>query len=350
MILYFALIALPIIGSVEFGGRGRRGAWLATWLVYVVFVGFREHVGMDWNNYLAIHAKVSQMDFATAVCRPEPLSYALFWVSTTCGSEFLLTNCVASVIFCAGLFSLAATTARPWIAVIAATPYLVVAVGLSAVRQSMAIGVIFLLVAHHRRIGFVGRVLMCLTAGAFHSSALAALALVCAGARVSPVLRVAIPATALALTYHYSSLSESLNEVVAGYQATYLGEGGVLSPGAIVHMGMMWLPAIVYLTMRNRLRVDPEQESFLLMSSLSALGLVGLYFVNSTAGSRMALYFYFLPMYVYPMCIRGAGREYRSGWTGFICTGHVAVMWVWLEFANNSHAFRPYRCYLLNDI
>ena len=142
MLAYFYFLVVPSLGV--FLGRGLAHRLLLTFLfvLLVLAVGLRDHVGMDWNNYLAIQFQMEGSSFWQILSSMEPGYGLLAWFSSQLGWGVYGANVAGAIIFTFGLFSYARTTKNPFLAIYIAIPYLVFVVAMSASRQTIAIGLI----------------------------------------------------------------------------------------------------------------------------------------------------------------------------------------------------------------
>ena len=173
---YFLLLSVPMLASmvVAIERRPRAVGWLwmlPVFALYLVFVGWRNWTGSDWYSYQAIHSRVLNQTFLETMSEAEPLSYGLFWLTRYFGYGFHLSNAIAAFIFLGGVFAFAMQTPNPFLAVVVASPFLVIVMGMSALRQSMAIGVLFLLFSIWRRTNLAVRLGLIGLAALFHLSA-----------------------------------------------------------------------------------------------------------------------------------------------------------------------------------
>ena len=172
MIPYFILLLIPSVFALANTRRLALGPWYMTFVIYVIFVGFRVDVGPDWLQYRRIHDGLAYIDVWEVLTKVEPLSHLVFWVSENSGFENYLSNVVAALIMMGGVFSFARRTANPWVALISVTPYFIIVIGMSGIRQAMAAGVMLFLFARWEQYSFVRRGLYILVAALFHTSAL----------------------------------------------------------------------------------------------------------------------------------------------------------------------------------
>jgi hypothetical protein len=277
MLAYFLLLSVPaffVLGDF----RTNNFAMLLVFVVYLLFVGFRYHVGMDWNNYEHIHQYMVSLTIDELMWRSEPLSYLLFWLSRDLTGGTLLTNFVAGLILVVGVFSFAWRTSDPWLSIIAATPYLVIAVGMSGVRQAMAMGIILLTLSLWYRVSMVTRIVLIFVAGGFHLSALSMLILVTLGLHIRPAYRAVLTGATVVAAGFILVRTDFADDRIPFYVESYVtGEEVVHSPGALLHLLLLVIPILLYWARRpyTVLRGHPTATSSRGGSASAPAGAVG---------------------------------------------------------------------------
>lgn len=332
----FALMAMT-------AGQRRPDAalWYSALCVLIAFVGLRHNVGMDWNNYLRMIAKISWLqnlgDFWVV---SEPL-YALFlWVGIESGGGIYVTNLITTTIFAVGLFRMAARMPEPWLALMASVPFLIVVVAMSANRQAAACGVIFWLIAYWDRRSFGARVALVILAAGFHTSALIMLIFVGFATQWRLWIKIVLSVLLIGVMVYLLQITGR-----AEYYDRLYGTGQTeltQSSGAMIHVAMVALPGMVVM-LRRRWR-----ETLLpinLYRQMAVISIVTLFMVPiaSAASGRIALYWYPVSLMVWsslPSIVPPKDRYLiRYG----IVLLMLGQMFLWLTFANSSHAHFPYR-------
>ena len=137
MFPYLAMLAAP--SSMALTGARRAGfLLLLVALFYWLMIGFRFQVGMDWNNYIFLYEQKKSLSLGALIFNREPGYGALIWTAAQLQWGTIFLNAVSGLIFCWGFFSFARRCPEPWIAVVVATPLLVVAFAMSGTRQSIS--------------------------------------------------------------------------------------------------------------------------------------------------------------------------------------------------------------------
>lgn len=317
-------------------------------IVLVLAIGLRQKVGMDWNNYLAIHYRLGGFDLEQALISTEPGFSLLAWNSERFGFGVYGTNMIAALIFVSGLFSFARTTRNDWMALSVAIPYLVVVVAMSAVRQTIAIGILFFVFANWRQSGLGKRIAWIVLASTFHLSAIFALAFVILESNLT-LLRKSIVVAIFSIVFIYILAATSQ---FSYYSELYIsssgGSGVVESSGALAHVLLIAFPGAIFLYFRKRWEYYfGENQMIFAMAVLSLVSIPGALFF-STAVDRMSLYLYALPLVVYaniPRLVSGFQAIYLKI---IIILGNFLLLYFWLEFANSAAAYLSYKNLIFN--
>lgn len=345
MLPYLSMLALPSYMTLYTKRKSLFGLGFC-FLVFLIFLGLRYEVGMDWNNYVVKHEQMRMIPLRFLLFGPEPLSNVLMWVSENYGFDVILSDIVSSLILLLGVFALAWRTPNPWLGVLAATPYLLLVMGLSILRQAPAIGLILFAISRWDTDRSWMKALWISLATLFHTSALIGFIVLMQGLKmrraVKVVLICVVGAPMIFVIFRLSAFSGSLEF----YQENYLGQDSIVSPGALMHMGLVWLPSAIFLLFREQLRDHVFDTRIVTVGAILALSTVVLYFISSTVGSRLILYFYFVPILVYPAVAAAADPERQGGILSLVIGLHFFVLIAWLLLANNAHAHFPYENFL----
>lgn len=345
---YFLMMALPSVAALV---RARAAGlfFLLVCLVYWVLVAFRFQVGMDWDNYILIqHGDyvLPNVHLGDIIARREPGFGLLSWFAAKIWGGIILVNVVSAAVFCTGFFLFARRCPEPFIAIVVATPLLVIAFAMSGVRQAIAIGIICALFASWDRRSLIARVGMVLLASLFHFSAVFVLVFIALAARLQPLVR----AAALGAVFLLIALTIYIDPTaVSAYSELYVsGQRKLEAPGAIAHVGVIASAALVYLMNRRRWARFVGRDPLQTQLAIAALLSVPFVIVSSVGAYRFALYLWPVAMYVWsgvPRMI--ATRPAQTFYRFLIVIASTTMLWGWLTFANNASAWRPYKSWLL---
>lgn len=341
MLIYFLLLLVPgLVGLVA--RRPGKGLAFGFFLgVVALVVGLRHKVGMDWNNYLAIHMKASLMTFSEALMSGEPGFSVLAWMSAQGGFGVYGSNLVAAIIFSVGLYVYSMRTANPWMALVGATPYLIVVVAMSASRQIIAIGVLLVVFALWEQKGVVWKAGLILMASLFHLSAAFALVFLVLESQRGMLVKIGL----IGGLAFFLAMSGAVSEHLAYYAEQYMGAGedAVDSAGALFHVLLIAAPGAWFLIYRRRWAERFGEDRVLSWMAVISLMALPAALVFSTAVDRMSLYLYPVVLSAYagiPSLF--SSRMNRAVVQVLIVLVNLLVLTIWLNYANSAFAYLPY--------
>ena len=335
MAIYYLLFLLALCA----GHRPFRESQHAIVLVAVamaVIVGIRFEVGGDWESYLRVYQRAEQYDLSKWYeVSTDPAYAGLNYISNRFGFGVLGVNLVCGSIMMCGIAWFAQTQEDPWLVFVAATPYLIVVVGMGYTRQSVAVGLeLMALVAlfDKKQIRFL---LFVAAAGAFHKSAFILLPLGCLGTesrgRWQYVLLI-VGATA--------GLYFLLQEETTGYVENYIESDHYSSSGALIRLAMSAVASVLALVFHRQF-FDNNSERFVWGSfALVTFLALGMTQISTTAADRLGIYLIPIQMLV---CGRINRLSPDSGVSLVVVTAYAFALFVWLNYATHAFAWIPYQ-------
>lgn len=311
------------------------------------FIALRYRIGPDWQSYDLIIAQMYHASLSKLTVNPEILSNLLYWIAGNGGGGIILLNTVGAISLMAGVAELARRTPYPWLALASALSYLVLVFGMSGVRQSIAIGLIFFGFAHYQNWGIARRIGWAALAAMFHTSGVffAFVAMLTLPLKLKHKLAIAVPL--LLLTLGLALRTDAFQSGIEKYYNSYFsGQYDIDSGGSLFHIAMVVWPALVYLAFRRKLDPFLFDRDLVLYLAIGALFLIPFNFVSTTAASRLGLYFFVVPIAVLPAICAALPRLAF----GFVYVGlfayQVAVASIWFSTGNMTEWYVPYRSYL----
>lgn len=348
MVPYLLMLGVP--AALTLGGvrKGRVTLFLVA-LFFWIMIGFRFQVGMDWNNYVGQFRYDFELrpdlELTDVLFRMEPGFALLNWIAAKTGAGVIFVHAVSALLFCWGFFRFAARCPEPFMAVVAATPLLVIAFAMSGMRQGIALGMILTLFAtwDERRVS--GRVLIVLFASLFHFSALFVLIFVALSARVPAGQKIlTVGATILALFL----IILAVPSTIQSYSELYVsGQRKLEAPGALAQIGVIASAAILYFVYRRRLLATIGDHPLYTHLAVAALLALPVALISSVGAYRFALYMWPMAMYVLsaiPATIERA--EARLAYRVTVVLAALGLLVGWLTQANSAWAWLPYKSWL----
>lgn len=347
MLPYWFLFALIAFGAALDGpGRHQSGrartdpALFFAAVLIAVMIGVRYHVGGDWWTYQRYYNFAALASFGQMFGLDDVGYQLLNWVVAHLGAGIWLTNLVCGIVFAWGLVALARTQPYPWLSVLIAVPYLIIVVAMGYSRQGVAIGILMAGIASLTRNRSILRYTLYVAAAAlFHRTAVVGLPLLLLGGRRNLLGNALIVVGGSVLLFDVL-LASSVDHFVTAYVTQQM-----TSQGAAVRVTMSLVPAVLFLVYRRRLGFTPDEEHIWRNLSYAALALLVALFATSasTVVDRLALYILPLQLAVLPR-IAGPIVSVRLG-KGLIIAYCLAIQFVWLNYAENSLYWIPYRVY-----
>lgn len=315
-------------------------AWALFMALYVFFIGLRHSVGMDWNNYLRMIVAVYQSHTWETVFDANEAGYrALLLLSSQMNLGIYGANFIGAIVMGAGIFKYSARAPWPWIALLAAIPYLSVVVGMSANRQAIAIGILLWACAEWDNRSMLWKSSLILLATLFHFSAISFFAFLVMGSQINRTVKIAMSGVLFLGLFAYMSASSHFQ-----YYSDVYGVGAdVHSSGALMHVSQNAFPALAALMMRKKYRDILLPTPLLKNMALVSVMLFPAALVSSVAAGRITLYMFPVSIYILSSAPRLLEpKSERPLYKMFISTLLFLVAFVWLSFANSRHGHVPY--------
>lgn len=331
-------------------GRVYPSIWISCFILIVIFVGLRNNVGMDWNNYLWMIQRANFGGWLQSLAVAEPGYATLLFISGKMGWGIYGAYTMGTIIFTAGLFKYARTTPYPWIALAVAFPYLITVIAMSGARQAVAIGVLFWLFGQWYNTSLLYRAGLILLATSFHASAIVFLLLITSDMQIRKPIRI-IVFLFIVIIVGFGILRSSSFDF---YQAAYISGGDsssrVESGGAMFHVilnaGPAALAMVLGASVKNRLLPDKLH----LKLAYASLLMIPVALVASTVASRFSVYLFPVSMMTvssFPNLSKNSDQ--RVLFKAMIGIFYAFVLFLWLGYATNAHAWRNYSNALFID-
>ena len=339
---YLLMLGVPSLFAFAAGRRLQAGFLLiATFLLFVGIIGLRYDVGPDWFAYSTHFDRFARMSWPEIIAEGEFGWSLVVLLLNEFGLGMTGMTVFSALIFCIGVFAIARSCQEPMLAVVAATPYLAIAVAMSGMRQAVAMGFVFMVLAAWYRWPLLVKAGMILLASTFHFSAVALLAVIAFESRLSLVQRVLIAvAIGAVVLYFVAGAGERLETYAQNYGA---GGGASDAQGALFHVLLTAGPALAYFFMRRRwIEVYGRIPVIDLFAGVGVAALLFVFFAP-TATDRMTLYFAGVALIIqanFPHLWQG--RVERSAVRTALIALNAAAMLTFLLAGNKAGSFVPY--------
>jgi len=347
----FAAGSAVVVGtrsaSIAYGMQSTRlnGAWIMVWLILTLLIGFRFEVGGDWFNYLRHVREAYFSNVYSALTHGDPAYRLLNLLAVRLGWGIAGVNVICACLFSAGLVYFCRGLPRPWLALTVAMPYLVTVVAMGYTRQGVALGLAMLGLVALTRSANLWFVFWVMFATAFHKSAIILLP-IAALATTRNKYWTALWVGVVTVLAYSAFLQDSVDTLYVNYiQAQYQ------SQGAFIRGAMNLVPACIYLVFNRRFHMRRVEANLWRWFSIISIALFisVVASVATTAVDRVALYMLPLQLVVFAYLpdILGSRGSRNTEFIGPVVLYYAAVLFVWLNYADNAYAWRPYRFYPL---
>ncbi len=344
-----AIAALASPGSKWFQVRGLSPGylhvgWFAALISLIIMVGFRYQVGGDWVNYFHFLYDVNGKSFVEVMQMTDPSYMLANWLSVQFDFSTIGVNVLCSILFSIGLIEFCRNLPRPWLGLTVAVPYTVIVVGMGYTRQGVAIGLAMLGFLALKRNSTFLFVFWVVIAATFHKTAVLLLPIAVLSNTKSRFQTAIWIAVTFAVAYTLL-LQESVDGLVQNYaQAQYQSEG------ALVRLLMNAFPAIILLWNSRKFNFSNSELSLWWWMAIISLVLLVAVSISpsSTAVDRIALYMLPLQLVVFANCPEALKSKAidQNFWVLIIIFYYACVLFVWLNFADNSLYWVPYKSFL----
>ena len=350
---YWIMFLLPAFGAIleqrlRLNARStflfQRQYSLFIWIIFPLFsllIGLRQEVGGDWGNYLRNFDLLRYDDLADVWIGSDPGYRLLEWISNQMGWGIYGVNLMSAVIFSMGLIWFCRHLPRPWLALAISVPYVVIVLGMGYSRQGLALACAMIGMVALSKSSNLGFVLWTLLGATFHKSAVLLLPLAGLAASRGRVF-VAIWVTAVMVVAYFLLLADS----VEALQQNYL-EAGYQSEGTLIRLTMNLIPALIFLIKGQKFYDIFSLSKIWFYLSLLSIAFMLLYYLSpsSAAVDRLALYALPLQMVIFsgiPDVFKSRNIS-SSTLVVIVLVYYCFVLFTWLNFANNSMYWIPYR-------
>lgn len=347
MAIYLIMFGLPLVFSF-YASRFERNLdnfiWTLVGIFYVIVIGFRHEIGVDWEAYKVHYNSVLDVPYFEALETTDPAYASLNWLIGMLGGEVYTVNLICAVIFIYGLIRFCRIQKAPWIALLIAQPVLIVIVGMSYTRQSAAVGLellalVWIINGNNRKF-----VMYMIAAALFHKTVIFLLPLVVLVSNKNRVVLL-LSILMLGIGLGYVLVADSLSDSLDLYVVQKLS-----SDGGIYRVALNFLPASLIFIYGNRKLASSNERNLWRSFAVLSFLLVPLINIAPTATDRLVMYLTPIQIFVFSN-IQG---WFKSSFTrfyilAFVILFYTVLLLVWLSFGNYTEYWVPYKMYFLDS-
>jgi len=343
--IYFLFALLAISMSNQKRVHTHIVVWLFVGIFLTLFIGWRHHVGGDWNNYLRRFQQVADLSFSATMGKSDPGYQLIVYIINDFGLSIYAVNFVSAMLFVTGLIVFLRKELNPWLGLTVAIPYLIIVVSMGYTRQGVAIGLVMWGLASLQKKKFLQFLLLIALATSFHKSAVLMIAFgmfTQGKGKFFKFIGVLVAGIGIWLSF--------IDDTSSALWKNYI-EKEMQSQGAFIRVVLNFIPALLLLTFHKKWKEHFNDYTLWMMIALASIvSLVAVKFA-STAVDRMALYFIPIQIVVYarlPFLLNE--RLSPKVTTIFIILFYALILFVWLHYAANAQYWIPYYNMLFLDL
>jgi hypothetical protein len=343
MIVYLAMLSftcLLALISVFMPKRWRIVRHFISFVGYgsmCIFIGLRDHVGADWDNYVGIFSDLANFRSPVIFLAVEPFYAFCNRLVYDAGGDVHLVNLICAFISLAGLYKFTRLVELDAnLVLFIAAPYLLFVIGMGYTRQSVAIGLALTGIGYLRH----GRDRMfyffVILAALFHYSAIVLAVLWW----LNSVKRTSVVIAAIAMGIPALFVLFSGGRIVR----LYLSQNEkIQSHGVGFRLLIIALGLLVVIAQRVRWARETEMRVMIFRGGIVLVLLTMLSLFLSTLADRLCLYLYFIYILGIGSVIRYALKPYKYLSLCFVVSLTYVMFFIWFSLSSfAASAWFPY--------
>jgi len=319
--------------------RANKVAWILVILVGTLFIGLRHEVGGDWLNYLQGVNDKSELPFWNwfSFTRGDPGYTLIAYLGSRFGMSIYGVNLICGFLVMSCLAHFARQQPYPWITILVAIPFFIIGINMGTVRQGLAVslGLVALTKLNQSSLKFCLYVSL---AFLVHKSAIILLLL----PFVKNISAKSILILAIIIIILYIILRS--NYAIETLVLSYLIDPDYQSSGALIRILVSLIPTVLMFIFWKDFSERYEDAWIFFWIGVGTIILFLLSPSLSTFADRMGYYTFPMQLAVWPRIIDIQNNRLmkESIYIGVILL-YLAMLFIWLNFANHSWAWVPYQ-------
>tara|TARA_Y100001978_G_scaffold112182_1_gene100082 strand:+ start:1662 stop:2738 length:1077 start_codon:yes stop_codon:yes gene_type:complete len=320
--------------------------------VFVLFIGFRDNIGCDWDGYKIIFKNISSTPIID-IFRSKSIFYDIGYIFITkivsLKFNFYINNLVISSIFTGSLFYFCSKLKRTYLALMISYPYYFLVIGMGPIRQSLAISFVMLAILFVYLKNIRGYFFSAIISSTFHHSAIFVNALFFT--LLSFFSRKSGKYILLSFYLIILILFILGKDFILTRILFYFNEYGIQvnpSRGVIFVWLINFLPSIIFLTNISKFKFNSDIKNLLFYYSFFEIILLPFIYINSTVTYRLLLYLFpnsiFITSHIPDINLFNLNE--KKSYFYLIIFSFLSLL-IWLKYAYHSYCWLPYQNIIL---
>ena len=334
---------LPLSFSVfsnKFDDKVKNLFWFFFKVSLILIIGLRHEIGVDWEAYIRLYDITVNQKLLEIIFKSDLAYVTLNWLVALFSGKVYTVNFLCSIFFVNGLFSFCRKQQTPFIAITVALPVLILIVGMSYTRQSVAVGfelfaLLALISGNNKKFLF-----LIIIATLFHFSAIFLLSLfafVSIRNKVYIIIGIIFIGALVVLGLEFQS-KEALVELYYNQKLT--------SDGGIYRIILNIIPAILILFYLKKSKLKVNEFNLWQTLSIMSLICIPLITIIPTATDRLFIYLIPVQIFVYSNLRLWFVNKYLIFIAEFgVVLFYFVLMFVWLLYGSYSEYWIPYKMF-----
>lgn len=351
MFVYIGVYIFLVMAAIIHGKRSRKKNIIIFYCSFLLlFMGTRFEVGCDFIGYLhRFLFEYDQFDLSYFITFKEPAFHILTATIRELDLGYMWLNISASAIYLFGIYHFSKLSDNPVMLIALFFPVMIVLLGMSGLRQMLAVGFVLLGLVSFTNKKTINTALFIGIGSLFHMSAIVFLPVAyLAGRKVS--LRKLILAVLVLGPVAVVVLSDRLGL----YQDRYISQiyGDMSASGGLLRFPLLLIPAFLFIKFRKKMKIFyPRTFELMSLYTLFTIALIPIALLSSFALHRFVYYvmpvsiltFISLSTVIFPKQSRKLGSMIPV-----IIYGVYFIGWFSLS-QHGATCYNPYQSYLFMD-
>ena len=331
-----------------------------------LFIGLRNEIGCDWEGYKKIFELTNcipnlgnnQCDFNSIGNTFDYLTFkevgfsSLNFIVKKFGGNYYYVKYISSLFFVIPLLYFCSNLKRPFLAILISYPYLITVIGLASIRQSIAIGFLMVCITELKRNKFYTYYLYNFLGNIFHYSSIIFIFLpLLIQEKESHKLKKVKKALIIILPFIFIFIFLSFflkdNYLIHQFNGYFNYPKTLPIKSTLIIWIMITIPSATILFNYKYFKSDDKNKFWRNFSIIGILMFFSIFF-NKIIALRSLLYFIPIKIYAFSNLteIKIFHKSPRMVYLAIIFFS-ISTLTIWLNFANHSYCYLPYKNLLL---
>ena len=365
MIIYYLIfLVLSFLAYREISNPKSFNSYSIVFLVilFSVFIGLRNEIGCDWEGYKNLFNREictsiqDDLSFKNSCLssfeyfKYKEIGFSLVnLIIKTIGGNFYVANYIFSLLFLIPILKFCSNLERPYLAILISYPYLITVIGLGAIRQSIAIAMLMIGINELREKRFYKYFIYISISTLFHYSSFIFIFLpllidLKKDKNIKRIRRWLLGLFSVFILLFLIFNDNFLMKQLSGY--LYRTDPISFMTPLIIWI-MISIPASIILLNYKAFRKD-DSNHFWRNYSLFGIFMFLPIFFNTIIAFRFLYYFYPIKIYALSNLSKiERFKKYPKSTFLTIFIFSLSILTIWLNFANHSYCYVPYKNLLL---